>query len=291
MNTSIETLHRNRHFPTLRVESSPSADVHWMYMHADHAQGARPCFRPELLEDMWGFTASITLQAQERQTRQLRHIVLASDAPGVFNLGGDLALFCRLIRSGNRELLLSYATRCIDGVNIIQNGLGGDVRMIALVEGDALGGGMEMALACHTIVAEEDCEMGLPEVLFGLFPGMGAYPLLCKRVSPQLAERLILNGIMYKSEDLHRLGVIDILVPKGQGRAAVQELIAQQQRAPHAHLAMNAVRNINEKASYAELLAIAEVWVDTALGLGERSLRMMERIVRAQERRSAVRAA
>ena len=68
-------------------------------------------------------------------------------------------------------------------------GLGGDVRTIALVQGDALGGGMELALSCHTIVAEEGVGMGLPEVLFGLFPGMGAYSFLCKRVSPQLAER------------------------------------------------------------------------------------------------------
>ena len=159
------------------------------------------------------------------------------------------------------------------------------------MQGDALGGGLELALSCHTIVAEEGVDMGLPEVLFGLFPGMGAYSFLCKRVSPQLAERIILEGRIYSSDELHRLGVVDILVPKGRGTAAVQDLIRRQQRAPHAHLALNAVRGISQPVGYDELLGITEVWVDTALALDERSLRTMDRIVKAQARRSMAEAA
>jgi DSF synthase len=84
---------------------------------------------------------------------------------------------------------------------------------------------------------------------------------------------------------MYKMGVVDVLVPKGQGEIAVHELIRQQQRAPHAHLAMNSVRNIAQRVGYDELMGITEVWVDTALALGDKSLRMMERIVRAQERR------
>ncbi|MFT4257831.1 MAG: crotonase/enoyl-CoA hydratase family protein [Pseudoxanthomonas sp.] len=288
--SNVEKLLRTRDYPTIRVESEPNGDSHWMYMHNDVATGERPCFRPELLSDMWSFTSSITLRDSERQPGRLRHFVLAS-AANAFNLGGDLDLFAKLIRSGNREHLLAYARRCIDGVHILHTGLGGDVRTIALVQGDALGGGFEMALACHTIVAEEGVEMGLPEVLFGLFPGMGAYSFLCKRVSPQLAEKMILDGNLYSSDELHRMGVVDVLVPKGQGEAAVQDLIARQQRTPLAHLALNSCRNLAQSVSYDELLGITEIWVDTALSLGEKSLKMMERIVRAQERRAASQAA
>ncbi len=287
---NIEKLQRTRTYPTIRTESAPDGNSHWMYMHNDMAAGRRPCFRNDLLDDMWSFTSSITLRESERQPGRLRHFVLASAAPA-FNLGGDLDLFSRLIRSNNREHLLAYARRCIDGVYSLHTGLGGDVRTIALVQGDALGGGLEMALACHTIVAEEGVEMGLPEVLFGLFPGMGAYSFLCKRVSPQLAEKMILDGVIHTSEELYRLGVVDILVPKGQGETAVQDLIRQQQRSPYSHLAMNQVRNLAQRVSYDELMNITEVWVDTALALGEKSLKMMERIVRAQERRSASHAA
>lgn len=285
--STIEKLHRTRNYATLRVESDPAGDTHWMYMHDDIGRGVRPCFRTELMDDMWSFLSSITQREGQRQPGRLRHVVLGS-AASAFNLGGDLDLFSKLIRGNNREQLLAYARRCIDGVYHLHNGLGGDVRTIALVQGDALGGGMELALSCHTIVAEEGVDMGLPEVLFGLFPGMGAYSFLCKRVSPQVAEKLILEGTILTSDELHRLGVVDVLVPKGQGEAAVQDLIRQQQRSPHAHLAMNAVRGIAQPVGYDELMGITEVWVDTALALGEKSLRTMERIVRAQTRRSSL---
>ena len=281
---NVEMLQRTRSFRTIRAESTPDGQSHWLFMHENAGSGLRPCFRNDLLDDMWSFTSSIIKRDAERTPGQLRHFVLASSA-SAFNLGGDLDLFSRLIKSRNREHLLTYARRCIDGVYGLHTGLGGDVRTIALVQGDALGGGLEMALACHTIVAEEGASMGLPEVLFGLFPGMGAYSFLCKRVSPQLAEKIILDGNLYTSEEMFRMGIVDVLVPKGAGVAAVQDLIRQQQRAPQAHLAMNSVRNLAQRVSYDELMNITEVWVDTALALGDKSLRMMERIVRAQDRR------
>jgi DSF synthase len=176
-------------------------------------------------------------------------------------------------------------------VHHLHTGFGGDVRSIALIQGDALGGGLEMALACHTIVAEEGCGMGLPEVLFGLFPGMGAYSFLCRRVSPQLAEKIILDGRVYSAEEMHALGVVDVLVKKGEGRAAVEDMIRQQQRLPQSYLAMNAARNLAQAVSYDELLEITKVWVDSALALGDRSLRTMDRLVKAQTRRAGLDAA
>ena len=288
--SNVEKLLRARTYPTIRVESEPDGNTHWMYMHAEAAPGTRPCFHSQMLDDVLGFLDSATLHPSQRQASKLRHLVVASAAPA-FNLGGDLELFARLIRAGDREQLLSYASRCVDGVHQLNTGLGGDVRTIALVQGDALGGGLEIALSCHTIVAEEGVDMGLPEVLFGLFPGMGAYSFLCKRVAPQLAEKIILDGTIYSSDELHRMGVVDVLAPKGQGVAVVQELIARQQRASQAHLALNACRNLAQPVRHDELMRITEVWVDSALGLGDKSLKMMERIVRAQERRAASQAA
>lgn len=289
MNT-IEKLLRTQTYPTLQVESDPTGSCHWMYMHADSQRGVRACFRTELMDDMWSFLSSITLRDEQRTFGRLRHVVLASMAPA-FNLGGDLELFAQLIRDNRREHLLGYARRCIDGVHHLHTGLGGDVRTIALVQGDALGGGLELALSCHHIVAEQGVDMGLPEVLFGLFPGMGAYSFLCKRVSPQLAEKIILEGRIYTSDELYELGVVDVLAPRGEGEAAVQQLIRDQQRAPQAHLAMNLARGIGQPVSREELMAITELWVDAALRLGDKSLKMMERIVRAQTRRAGMQAA
>ncbi len=290
---NIEKLQRHDtpSFPTIRVQTSHEGNAHWLYMHADAAQaGVRPCCRFDMLEDMWTYMSAITSRPEQRTPGRLRHFVMAS-AASAFNLGGDLDLFMRLIRAGDRAQLLAYAQRCVEGVHHVHTGFGGDIHTVALIQGDALGGGLEMALACHTIVAEEGVGMGLPEVLFGLFPGMGAYSFLCKRVSPRQAEKMILSGEIYSSEEMYRLGVVDMLVPRGQGESAVQDLIRQQQRAPHSHLAMNAVRRIGQPVSYDELLGITEVWVDTALGLGDKSLRTMERIVRAQLRRASADAA
>ncbi|GAB1596042.1 crotonase/enoyl-CoA hydratase family protein [Lysobacter claricitrinus] len=285
--STIESLHRARLHPTVRVESDANGAGDWLYMHADHADGIRPCFRVELMHDMWSMLSEVSASPLPASSSPLRHVVLASDAPGAFNLGGDLALFASLIRAGDRDGLMRYATRCIDGVHLLHDGLGGDVRTIALVQGDALGGGMELALACQVIVAEEGAEMGLPEVLFGLFPGMGAYSFLSRRIAPHQAERLILEGRILPAEELHRMGIVDVLAPKGEGERVVRELVRQEQRAPHAHLALNRVRRAARSVSYDELLEITAIWVDAALQLDDRSLRTMERIVRAQARRSA----
>jgi DSF synthase len=115
---------------------------------------------------------------------------------------------------------------------------------------------------------------------------MGAYSFLSRRVAPHQAEKMILSGDVYSSEELYRMGVVDVLVPRGEGPAAVQELIRQQQRAPHSHLALNAVRSVAQPISYDELMRITEIWVEAALALGDRSLRTMDRIVRAQARRT-----
>ncbi|MGH8031578.1 MAG: crotonase/enoyl-CoA hydratase family protein [Luteimonas sp.] len=281
--SNAKKLQRTTLTPTMRVESTPNNAAHWIYMHTGVGQGVRPCFHTALMEDMWRFLTSITLRDAQRQPGQLRHVVLASDA-AAFHLGGDLELFSELIRDNHRLKLLEYARRCIDGVYHLHSGLGGDVHTIALVQGDALGGGLELALSCHTIVAEEGVGMGLPEVLFELFPGMGAYSFLCKRVPPRLAEKIILDGNIYSSEEMFRMGVVDVLVPRGAGEAAVEDIIRKQQRSPHAYLALNALRSIAQPVGYDELMGISKVWVDTALALGEKSLRTMDRIARAQAR-------
>ncbi|MBE2211605.1 MAG: crotonase/enoyl-CoA hydratase family protein [Xanthomonadaceae bacterium] len=284
---SVEHFANNRRYKTIRVESESTGSAHWLFMHSDVGAGIRPCFRRELMEEMWGYLSSISTRSEARLHPRMRHLVIASDS-SAYNLGGDLELFSALIKARNRERLLEYARRCVEGVHAIHRGLGGDMRTIALVQGDALGGGMELALSCHTIVAERGACMGLPEVVFGLFPGMGAYSFLCKRVSPQLAEKIILEGKLHPVEALHEMGIVDVLADKGEGVQVVQEIIRQQQRAPHAHLALNAVRSLAQPVGYDELMGITEIWVDSALSLDERSLRTMDRIVKAQHRRTEV---
>lgn len=286
---NVEALHVAPRYNTLRTTEDAARGVHWCHMHADlGAQPGRACFKPALVDEILSYQQSLANRLRtECDGRQgLSHVVLASDSD-VFNLGGDLELFCRAIRNGDRSTLLSYARQCVRGVHAFNVGLGVGMHSIALVQGDALGGGFEAALSCHTIVAEEGVTMGLPEVLFDLFPGMGAYSFLCKRVSPHLAERIMLEGNVFDSSELHRMGLVDVLVPRGEGVKAVEDVIRANRRIPHARAAMHRVRAMSQPVTIEELMTITEVWVDTAMQLGEKSLRTMERLVRAQYRRQA----
>lgn len=287
---NVQPLHRDLPLSTLRIQHDASNDSHWCFMHAQQAFADptyRACFSPMLLRELRLF-AQQTIDAISQRPAgpdvHLAHIVLASDSH-VFNLGGDLGLFAQLIRAHDRDGLMRYARECVDSVHLLHTRLHPDAHTIALVEGDALGGGLELALACQTIIAESGVQMGFPEVLFGLFPGMGAYSLLSQRVSPKLAEEMMLNGVMYSSDELHRMGIIDLLVPKGEGVRAVHEVVRQNRRIAAARLAVHRVRDAVHPLSLDELTRITEIWVDTALQLGEKPLRTMERLVRAQLRR------
>ena len=290
----VQPFHRVNTGQTLRVVEDPERGVYWCNMHANlAAMPGRACFSTQLVDDIVAYQRDLAerLRPGRSQTQGLLpHVVLASDSEA-FNLGGDLDLFCRLIRLGDRDRLLDYARRCVVGVHAFHVGLDAGAHTIALVQGDALGGGFEAALSCHTIVAEEGVQMGLPEVLFDLFPGMGAYSFLCQRIAPHQAEKLMLEGNVYDAEELHRMGLVDVLAPRGQGVRAVEEVIRNNRRIPHARAAMHKVRAARQSVTLDEMMRITEIWVDTAMQLGEKSLRTMDRLVRAQVRRAGAEAA
>lgn len=287
---NVEQLHRDPSLSTIRIQDDATNASHWCFMHAQQAFGDadyRACFSPRLLRELRLFaqqTINGIASDVSEDPNAIAHIVLASDAH-VFNLGGDLQLFSQLIRNRDRDGLLRYAMECVDSIHLLHTRLHPSAHTIALVQGDALGGGFELALACQTIVAESGVQMGFPEVLFGLFPGMGAYSLLARKVSPKLAEQMMLNGVMYTSDQLHEMGIVDVLVPKGEGTRAVHEVIRQNRRIATARLALHRVRDAVHPISLEELARITEIWVDTALQLSDKQLRVMERLVRAQLRR------
>ena len=270
--------------PLLRHESG-SAD--WLYMHAGSPDAYHPCFSERLLHEIKRTQEAIRsrVAANPDPRAGVHHLVLASDAP-VFNLGGDLALFSRLIRTGERGRLLEYARLCVEVAFNFSQLYDDRVHSVAVVQGDALGGGFEAALCCHTIIAEEGAGMGFPEVLFDLFPGMGAYTFLSRRVTARQAERMMLDARVYPVEELLQMGVVDQVVPKGEGLAAAGELLRRHGRIGNALRSMNAVRRACNPVSLEELLAVTTEWVDAAMRLSDRGLHTMERLIRAQQRRA-----
>lgn len=256
--------------------------IMWYYMHAE----PRPCFSTALLAELARFRDDMAHRLDDPQDAGIDYMVLASKAPGIFNLGGDLSLFRTLVEAGDRQALSSYAQACIDMLWTHISGIDGrDITTIALVQGDALGGGFEGAMSAHVLVAERSARLGLPEILFNLFPGMGAYSLLSRRLGPAQAERLILSGQVYTAEALYDMGVVDVLADDGEGEKAVYDYVARENRARNGFRALRQAKALSNPVTREELSGIAEVWVDAALRLNERDLRMMERLTTRQTRR------
>jgi DSF synthase len=271
------------------TEFEPATGTVWGYFNPR----GTACYSLGLLKDILAHDQQLVANGArvdiDGVQQQVNYYVTASRVPKVFNLGGDLALFVLLIKARDRDALAHYARLCIDNVYPrTQNFFSPTLTKIALVQGDALGGGFECALASDLIIAEEGTQLGFPEILFNLFPGMGAYSLLSRRIGMRAAEELILSGRVLPAAKLHEMGVIDVLVRDGEGQTAVREWIAKNAKRRNGIQAAFRARKHVHPVTREELDAITEVWVDAAFRLQDRDLRMMSRIVRAQMRRTEV---
>lgn len=101
--------------------------------------------------------------------------------------------------------------------------------VIAAVNGFALGGGTEMALACHMRIASDNAKMGQPEVKLGLIPGYGGTQRLARLIGKGAAMELVLSGKIIGAQEAHRLGLVNKVVPlpelKSACKALAQEMV------------------------------------------------------------------
>jgi DSF synthase len=273
------------HYRNLAVRLDPADRTYWCYMQPE----GRPSFTPELLHDITDMQQSIRRMFIERTDEEppIRYFVFASGLPGIYSLGGDLGLFIEKIRLGDRAALRRYAHAAIEPIHRNYAGFDTPIITMALVQGDALGGGFECALSLDMIVAERSSKMGLPEILFNLFPGMGAYSFLSRRIGAVATEKMITSGRIYTAEELHEIGIVDVLAEDGKGTEAVHEYIAENGRKYNAHRALIQARRRVNPITLGELRDVVDIWADACLGLSEADLRKMARLTQAQDRRRA----
>lgn len=276
-----EPIHLFKQFST---RFDPEYGVLWGFMRPT----GRASFNPQLLEELSDFVRGIADSGgaviHNATDEPIKYAVIASAIPGVFNLGGDLALFKEAVAAQDRESLVQYGRKCIDNQYPWYCNFGLPMTTISLVQGDALGGGFECALSSTVLIAEESARMGFPEILFNLFPGMGAYSFLHRKVGRRIAEEMIGEGVIYSARQLYDMGVVDVITPDGTGEAAVYSFIRKHGRNANARLGLERVRNGVDPLTHDELIRVVEIWADTALKLSARDLRMMERLLRAQRR-------
>lgn len=261
-------------------------DVAQRAMWSHWTPAPRPSFNPSLLRDIRTYYDALTQTggtiSDGIDEHPIEYVVLASATPGVFNLGGDLDLFKGLIEARDRSGLSVYGRACVDVLH--RNYVAHDLPLttISLVQGECLGGGFEAALSSDVIVAERGARFGFPEILFNLFPGMGAYSFLYRRVGEKRGEEILTSGRIYSADEMKELGVIDRVVDDGQGEAEVSTLIKQRARSRNGLYGIAAARRRVQKIELAELVDIVEIWVDCALRLNPRDLKLMQRLVSRQ---------
>lgn len=256
----------------------------WIAMTQAHPRAVQN-FSPELLHDLGNLYSRIRdggmMWPGAGAGQPIDYLVLKSTHPDYFSLGGDLAHFRECIRYGNRRGLRDYSMQCADMVyewSVQSN----RTTTISLVQGRALGGGFETALASDYLIAEEQSEFGFPEILFGLFPCTGAMSLLARRVGVWQAERMMRNGKIYPAKELLQMGIVDEVCPKGRGVLAVEKFVAEHCKHAPARLALQRARVRLAPLNREELQRVVDEWVEIAMTLGQSDLRVMDMLIQMQ---------
>lgn len=260
--------------------------------HYDHSEATLwsrwmpygiPSFSLERLRDLERASQIIEAHFRAQAQRPLNYVILKSGVRSVFNVGGDLGYFQALIGASDRIRLTEYARAAVNVIyrNYVGHGVDG-VTTVALLEGDALGGGFECALSCDLVVAERHVKAGFPEVLFNMFPGMGGISFLARRAGRRVADEIVRSGRQYTALELLELGVIDEVVETGEGEAAVRRLIKRRQHQQVSHAAMNRIDRMIHPVTIDELYEVVKLWVDCAMQMSPRSLEWMQRLYQRQ---------
>lgn len=270
-------------YSQLKTHYDAKHKIGWFLMDSS----PRPCFTPQLLGEISSYFQTVKTDMAESNNEKYDFLVLGSNMDGIFNLGGDLGLFASKIEARDRDALLTYAMACIDVLYDNMIHLNVEATTVSLIKGEALGGGFEAALSSNLVIAEKGTKMGLPEVLFNLFPGMGAFSLLSRKVGVALAEKIILSGKLYTAEEMFEMGVVDILAEEGDAELALFQHIKTVNRKPNSYKAMQKVKDLCNPIDYQELVDITNIWVDAALKLTKKDLRMMGRLVSKQSEKVA----
>ena len=272
-----------RKYRDLLIRDNREEKTFWCFMR----QTGIASYTHEIMEEFKQVETTLGERCNEPALEQssLQWFVMASATPGIFSYGGDLRHFAEKIRTGDHEALRCYGHAAVRAV--YRNTVAFDLPLvtIALVQGDALGGGFEHALSFDMIVAERGTKFGLPEVMFNMIPGMGAYSFLSRRLDRKRAEAFITSGAVRTAEELFEMGIVDILAEPGKGEQAVRTFIARTGRKHNSLFAtMQARRRVNP-VTLDELMDVVDIWADAAMRLTATDLRGMARLIAAQDRR------
>ncbi|MDQ8006500.1 MAG: enoyl-CoA hydratase-related protein [Pedobacter sp.] len=165
--------------------------------------------------------------ASAQTDKEIRAILLTGAGEKAFVAGADISEFQNYNLEEGRQLAK-------DGHDNVFNAIENSTKpVIAAINGFALGGGLELAMACHIRIASENAKLGLPEVTLGLIPGYGGTQRLAQLVGKGLALEMIFTADMISAEKALQIGLVNHVVPQTDLLAKADELIEKiKSRAP-----------------------------------------------------------
>lgn len=146
---------------------------------------------------------------------ELRALILTGSGD-CFSYGADIREIAEVKDAARtREL-------CLQGQQVFHRFWTSDIPTIAALNGKCLGGGLEIALACHFRVADEGIRLGFPEIRLGLMPGWGGTQRMARLVGPSIALDYVLTGRMMDPERALALGIVNEVCPRGEALACAK---------------------------------------------------------------------
>ena len=158
--------------------------------------------------------------ADAKQDEDVRVVILTGAGEKAFVAGADIGELSQHTPVSAKE----YTHQGQAILDAIEN-LGKPV--IACINGFALGGGCELAMACTLRLASENAKLGQPEVKLGLIPGYGGTQRLPRLVGKGVAMQLVLTGEMISAQEAHRIGLVNEVVPAGELIARAEAIAAK----------------------------------------------------------------
>jgi len=208
--------------------------------------------RPEALNAFSKEVINEILQALEdvRNDENARVVILTGAGEKAFSSGADIKAMKGMNALKARELSQMGEKLCYALENL-------EKPVIAALNGYALGGGLEVAMACDIRIASENARMGQTEINIGLIPGWGGTQRLTRLVGRTKAKELVLTGKMIDAKTAEQLGLLNMVVPADKFREIVRQFAAElASKAPVALKVAKALINKGADASLDAALAL-----------------------------------
>ncbi len=173
-----------------------------------------------------------------QQDSEIRAVLLSGAGDKAFVAGADISEFKDYDASQGKELARIGQDTVFDAIEKSNK------PFVAAINGFALGGGLELAMACHIRIASENARLGLPEVTLGLIPGYGGTQRLTQLVGKGKAMEMIVTAEMVSATEAEKIGLVNYVVPQSELISKTEALLGKIiQRAPLAVSA--AIKSIN----------------------------------------------